>query len=153
MSNYILDLRKIVGHQTIIQCASSIIVADDDNRILLGKRTDNNMLGYFGGSVEIDEKVEDCAKRELYEETGIIADEIEFFCINSGPETHYVYPNGDEVSNIEIIYLCKKYHGELTESDEMKELKYFNVEDIDINDISPPIRSVVQKYMDLIKNS
>ena len=153
MSNYILDLRKIVGHQTIIQCASSIIVADDDNRILLGRRTDNNMLGYFGGSVEIDEKVEDCAKRELYEETGIIADEIEFFCINSGPETHYVYPNGDEVSNIEIIYLCKKYHGELTESDEMKELKYFNVEDIDINDISPPIRSVVQKYMDLIKNS
>ena len=153
MSNYILDLRKIVGHQTIIQCASSIIVADDDNRILLGKRTDNNMLGYFGGSVEIDEKVEDCAKRELYEETGIIADEIEFFCINSGPETHYVYPNGDEVSNIEIIYLCKKYHGELTESDEMKELKYFNVEDIDIDDISPPIRSVVQKYMDLIKNS
>ena len=111
------------------------------------------MFGYFGGSVEIDEKVEDCAKRELYEETGIIADEIEFFCINSGPETHYVYPNGDEVSNIEIIYLCKKYHGELTESDEMKELKYFNVEDIDINDISPPIRSVVQKYMDLIKNS
>jgi ADP-ribose pyrophosphatase YjhB (NUDIX family) len=153
MSNYILDLRKIVGHQTIIQCASSIIVADDDNRILLGRRTDNNMLGYFGGSVEIDEKVEDCAKRELYEETGIIADEIEFFCINSGPETHYVYPNGDEVSNIEIIYLCKKYHGELTESDEMKELKYFNVKDIDINDISPPIRSVVQKYMDLIKNS
>ena len=153
MSNYILDLRKIVGHQTIIQCASSIIVADDDNRILLGRRTDNNMLGYFGGSVEIDEKVEDCAKRELYEETGIIADEIEFFCINSGPETHYVYPNGDEVSNIEIIYLCKKYHGELTESDEMKELKYFNVEDIDINDISPPIRSVVQKYMGLIKNS
>lgn len=27
--------------------------------------------------------------------------------INSGPEVHYVYPNGDEVSNVEIIYLCK----------------------------------------------
>ncbi len=25
MSNYIMDLRKIVGHRTLIQCAASII--------------------------------------------------------------------------------------------------------------------------------
>ena len=54
----------------------------------------------------IDEKVEDCAKRELQEEMGLIADELEFFMVNSGKEVHYIYPNGDEVSNIEIIYLC-----------------------------------------------
>ena len=38
---------------------------------------------------------------------------IEFFCVNSGPEAHYIYPNGDEVSNFEIVYLCRKWHGEL----------------------------------------
>ena len=106
------------------------------------------MWGYFGGSVEIDEKVEDCAIRELYEETGIIAEQIEFFCINSGPEAHYIYPNGDEVSNIEIIYLCKKYHGQIKDSDEMKEIRYFRIKDIDIEKISPPIRSVIQKYIE-----
>ena len=152
MSNYILDLRKLVGHKTLIQCAASIIVVDEKGHMLLGKRNDNHMLGYFGGSVEIDEKVEDCAIRELFEETGIIANKIEFFCINSGPETHYIYPNGDEVSNIEIVYICKKYHGELSDSNEMTELKFYDINDIDINNISPPIRNVVKKYIDSVKN-
>ena len=105
MKNYIMELREIVGHRTLMQCAASIICINEKGEILLGKRTDNHKWGYAGGSVEIDEKVEDAAKREFYEETGLIADEIEFFYINSGPEVHYVYPNGDEVSNVEIVYL------------------------------------------------
>ena len=84
MSDYILDLRKIVGHRTLMQCAASIICINEKGEILLGKRTDNHKWGYAGGSVEIDEKVEDAAKRELYEEMGLIADELEFFMINSG---------------------------------------------------------------------
>ncbi len=104
------------------------------------------MWGYAGGSIEIDESVEDCARRELFEETGLIADEMELFMINSGPEVHYVYPNGDEVSNVEIIYLCKKYHGELQKQDEeLDDLKFFDIDDIP--EISPPIRPVVDKYI------
>ena len=106
MSGYIMELRKHVGHRALIQCAASIIVINQQGQILLGKRTDNHLWGYSGGSLEIDEKVEDCAKRELQEEMGLIADELEFFMVNSGKEAHYIYPNGDEVSNIEIIYLC-----------------------------------------------
>ena len=79
MGGYIQDLRKIVGHRTLIQCAASIIILDDQNRVLLGKRSDNHMWGYSGGSVEIDEKIEDCAKRELLEEMGIEALNMEFF--------------------------------------------------------------------------
>ena len=71
------------------------------------------MWGYSGGAVEIDEKIEDCARRELYEEMGITAGELELFYINSGPEAHYVYPNGDEVSNVEVVYICRDYKGEI----------------------------------------
>lgn len=149
MSSYIMDMRKYVGHQTIIQCAASILCINEQGQLLLGRRTDNHKWGYAGGSVEIDEKVEDCAKRELLEEMGLIADEIEFYCVNSGPETHYVYPNGDEVSNIEIIYLCRKYHGQLKKQDgEMEELRFFSVEEIDLEEISPPIRRVVELYIE-----
>lgn len=149
MSGYIMELRKLVGHRTIIQCAGSIIIENEKGQILLGKRVDNHLWSYAGGSVEIDEAVEECAKRELFEEMGLVADSMELFMINSGPEVHYVYPNGDEVSNVEIIYLCKQYHGEIkAQEEEMEELRFFDVNEVDLAMISPPIRPVIKKYLE-----
>lgn len=145
---YIMDLRQYVGHRTLIQCAASVIIENEKGEILLCQRTDNGLWGYSGGSIETDEKVEDCAARELFEETGLIADELTFFMVNSGPETHYVYPNGDEVSNVEIIYICRKFHGELrAQADEVSDMKFVNPKDILIEMISPPIRPVMRKYL------
>ena len=61
MSNYILDLRKIVGHRPLLQVGASVIVVNNRDEILLQLRTDNHCWGYCGGSVELDEKVEDAA--------------------------------------------------------------------------------------------
>ena len=152
MSGYIMDLRKIVGHRTLIQCGAGVIIVNGEGKILLGRRADNQLWGYFGGSVEIDEKVENCAKRELLEETGLIADEISFFTVNSGSEIHYTYPNGDDVSNIEIVFLCSRYHGELkAQREEVEELKFFKPSKIDIDMISPPLRPSIKKYLEAIK--
>ena len=151
MSGYIMDLRKLVGHRTLIQAAGSVIVVNEKGELLLGRRTDNHLWGYAGGSVEIDERVEDCAARELFEEMGVEAEELEFFMVNSGPEVHYVYPNGDEVSNVEIIYICRKYHGEpRPQPEEIEELRFFAPEEIGMDMISPPIRAAVQKYLDTV---
>lgn len=153
MTGYMSEIRKFVGHRTVIQCAASIICVDDNGRILLGLRSDNHKWGYSGGSVEIDEYVEECAKRELKEEMGLVADELEFFCVNSGPEAHYIYPNGDEVSNFEIVYICRNWHGTPDAEDgEMKKLKFFSCDEIDIEMISPPTRKVVEKYIDMYGN-
>lgn len=85
----------------------------------------------------------------MYEETGLIADEIEFFMVNSDPEVHYVYPNGDEVSNIEIIYVCRRYHGELKrQEEEIEELRFFNIDEVELDNISPPIRPVVKQFIE-----
>ncbi len=154
MTGYISEMRRLVGHRTIMQCAASIICVDGQGRILLGKRTDNHLWGYSGGSVEIDEHVEDCARRELEEEMGLIADEIEFFCVNSGPEAHYVYPNGDEVSNMEVVYVCRKYHGTIRpQESEMEELRFFRPEEIDLDIISPPIRTVMDRFLRTLHQS
>jgi len=150
VSGYISEMRKLVGHKTIIQCAGSVICVDEHGRLLLGKRTDNHLWGYAGGSVEIDEKVEDCAKRELFEETGLTAEDMEFFCVNSGSEAHYIYPNGDEVSNVEIIYICRTFSGELRpQPEEIEELRFFTPQEIEINMISPPIRTVFRRYFEV----
>ena len=151
MTGYIKEMRELVGHKTIMQCAASIICIDKDNRVLLGRRSDNHKLGYSGGCVEIDERAEECAKRELLEEMGLKAGKLEFFCVNSGPETHYVYPNGDEVSNFEIVYTCKDWEGTPKSGDgEMTDLKFYSIKEIDLEEISPPTRSVMKMLMENI---
>ena len=60
MTGYMAEMRKLVGHRTIIQCAASIICVDKKGRLLLGKRSDNHKWAYSGGAIEIDEYVEDC---------------------------------------------------------------------------------------------
>lgn len=148
MTGYMAEMRKLVGHRTVIQCAASVLCVDASGRLLLGRRSDNRLWGYSGGAVEIDERVEDCAKRELYEEMGLVAQELSFFCVNSGPEAHYVYPNGDEVSNFEIVYLCRRWTGQPVPVDgEMEELRFFSPGEIDLAKISPPIRPVVAAWL------
>ena len=144
---YILDLRKIVGHRPLIQVGASVIVEDPQGRVLLQLRSDNHCWGTCGGSIEIDERVEDAAKRELFEETGLIAKELALFGVWSGPELHYVYPNGDEVSNIDIVFLCRKFSGELKpQAAEVEQLRFFSVDEIPEN-LSPPIRPVVEQWV------
>ena len=147
MSSYIMDLRKIVGHRPLLQVGASVIVEDKDGRILLQLRSDNHCWGYAGGSVELDEKVEDAAKRELFEETGLIANSLELFAVFSGIDTHYIYPNGDEVSNVDIVYICKDYDGELRcQVGEVDDLKFFEIDKIPHN-ISKPIEKPLMDYI------
>ncbi len=149
---YILDLRKFVGHRPLIQVGAGIIVEDPRGRVLLQLRADNHCWSYCGGSIEVDERVEDAAKRELFEETGLTAEGLELFGVWSGPELHYVYPNGDEVSNIDIVFLCRSFSGELKrQEEEVDALRFFSVDEIPDN-LSPPIRPALKKWMELKRN-
>lgn len=139
MSGYIMDLRKIVGHRPLLQVGASVIVEDEQGRVLLQKRTDNHCWGYPGGSTELDERVEDAAARELLEETGLIAKSLELFGVFSGKELHYVYPNGDEVSNVDIVFLCREYSGSLQMDEEETEALCFFAPGNLPEKLSPPI--------------
>ena len=148
MSNYIMDLRKVVGHRPLLQVGASVIVVDDQGRILLQRRSDNHCWGYAGGSVELDEEVEDAARRELFEETGLVAERMELFGVFSGKDTHYVYPNGDEVSNVDIVYVCRQFSGTLKcQPGEVDELQFFRMDEIP-EKLSPPIRCPLMRWIE-----
>jgi len=153
MSGYIMGLRKIVGHRPLLQVGASTVVRDEKGRILLQKRTDNGCWGYAGGSVELDENVEAAARRELFEETGLIAQEMRLVGVFSGPELHYVYPNGDEVSNVDILFECTKWTGELVmQEDETADLRFFYPDEIPEN-LSPPIILPLKAYLEQLKKA
>ena len=148
---YILDLRKFVGNRPLLQVGAGNIEEEPAGRVLLQLRADNHCWGYCGGSIELDERVEDAAKRALFEETGLTAGQLELFGVWSGPELHYVYPNGDEVSNVDIVFLCRKFSGTLKpQEDEVRELRFFSVDEIPEN-LSPPIRPALEKWVAMKK--
>ena len=148
---YVSELRKYVGHSPIVHTCASVIVENEKGQVLLQKRADNGMWGYCGGSVELFERVEDAAKRELFEETGLYAEELILFGVFSGEEQHYIYPNGDEVSTIDIVYICRRYSGTLCcQEGEVTELVFFDTEHLP-EDISPPVRSPPNAYIEMKK--
>ncbi len=126
MGEYMRDMRRLVGDIPLIQCGASVIAVNEAGEILLEKRADTKDWAYAGGAVELYERAEDAAARELREETGLIAEELTLLGVFSGEQMRFTYPNGDRVSNIDVVFVCRRYHGTLTpETAEVECLRFF----------------------------
>ena len=148
MGEYIMDMRSRVGHIPLMQCGASVILENEQGEILLEKRSDNGEWAYAGGAVELYERVEEAAARELREETGLIAEKLELLGIFSGERLHYIYPNGDEVSNVDVVFVCRNYHGTLKgQPGEVETLRFFP-----IDALPEPIFSVNQPALETYLN-
>lgn len=108
---YIKELRNIVGSRPLIMVGACVILINNKNELLLQLRKDNHCWGLSGGSMEIGETLEQVAKRELFEETGLTANNLMLLEVFSGQDLYYQYPHGDEVYNVVAAYICKDYKG------------------------------------------
>ncbi|WP_128895820.1 NUDIX hydrolase [Longirhabdus pacifica] len=145
---YISEMRKVVGSKPIIMAGACVIVINESNQILLQLRKDNDCWGLCGGALEMGETLEQAAKRELEEETGLIAKDLNLFDVFSGPSLYYQYPNGDEVYMVVSAYICRNYSGSLVEEkSEVAALQFFSIDELPSN-ISPPDLPVIEKFLD-----
>ena len=152
MADYIKYIREKVGHDRVIIVGSGVFVYKD-GKLLLQRRKDNNCWAIHGGSVDIGEVVEDAAKRELKEETGLTANKLELFGVFSGENMMYTYPNGDEVYIVAVTHLCTDFSGELNpEANEVLELKWFDINDLP-KDISPIDTYAINAFVEYMHNS
>ena len=110
---YILELRKVLGSRPVIMAGAGVILINENNEILLQKRSDNGFWDYPAGSMELGESFEECARREVLEETGLTCGRLEFFMDLSGKDSFYEYPNGDKTYVAVIIYICRDFTGEM----------------------------------------
>ena len=142
--DYIKQIRKLIGHKPMLIPHAVVILFNEEGKVLFEVRADDGYLDFPGGSVDINEEVKETAKRELYEETGLIADELELFDVYSGPLTKYTYFNKDVIYGVDTFYVCKKYHGELKpQKEEVKELLFLDINDIK-GKLSPRNKKVIE---------
>ena len=131
MEDYLKKIREKIGHSPIIVSHSVVLLFNEKNEILLEERLDDGYFDFPGGGIDLGETAEEAACRELFEETGLIADELKFFKLYTGEITHYIYVNGDEIYGVDSVFICKKYHGKLTpQVDEVKVLRFYPLDKI-----------------------
>ena len=140
-------MRKKVGHDPIINVGSTILVFNKDRELLLNLRSDTNDWGIPGGGKELNETLEECAIRELKEETNLDTSNLELVTVLSGKEYYYKYPNSDEVDCVIALYQVKNYSGKLVINDgESKKLEFFSLDNL------PKLESRAQAIIDKIKS-
>ncbi len=96
------------GTPVVVQTGASVIVVNSAGEILMQQRQDDGTWSYPGGRVEIDETVEDAARREVLEESGLLVGNMELLGVFSGKELNHVYPNGNEVCGVDIVYVSRQ---------------------------------------------
>ncbi|MCP3029009.1 NUDIX hydrolase [Halobacillus sp. A5] len=142
-----MEIRKLIGSRPLILTGSTVLVFNDSNELLLQHRSDTEEWGLPGGAMEPGEKLKQTAARELFEETGLRAENFKFIDILSGEELYFKYPNGDEVYNVISIYEALDTYGELTMVDgESMNLRYFSIDKLPTN-IDERAKLIIDKYL------
>lgn len=140
--NYVKHMRQYIGHRPLVLVGANVLLLDARRRrLLLQRRTDNGLWGLLGGGMEPGETLEQTARREVMEESGLEMGPLTLFGVYSGEALHYTYPNGDEVYDVNVVYVATVRRGvPRTDPDEGYELRYFPLDKLpaDISQIDRP---------------
>lgn len=136
---YIKNMRKFIGHKPLMICACGCLIFNEKGQVLLQRRSDDGLWGNPGGSMDLGETIYETIIREIKEETNldIKKENLKIFNIYSGEEQHHIYPNGDEVYFVNIIFETDIYSGKIVNDTESYELRFFDVDNLPRNITKP----------------
>ncbi|SCK44527.1 NUDIX domain-containing protein [Streptomyces sp. WMMB 322] len=111
--------------------AASAVVTDEQGRILLQRRTDNDLWALPGGGMEMDDSLPGTAVREVREETGLDVEITGLVGTYTDPRHIIAYSDGEVRRQFNVCFTARIVGGELSVSHESKELRFVAPEDID----------------------
>lgn len=103
--DYIKTLRQKVGHEPIILNFAGGILANDQNEILLQKRSDFNAWGLPGGALKFGESAPKACVREFLEETGLKVRTKSLLGVSTNFIQHY--PNQDVAQAVTVEFVVE----------------------------------------------
>lgn len=151
----IIELSNIIGYPVftrlcmgelkhkfvLLQDGAAAIIVNEKGEILLQSRADNDRWGLPGGCQELGERFEETVIREVKEETNldVAENDLELIAIVSGKSRRNEYPNGDVVINNTALYCIKNYSGTLKWDSESKNMQFFALDNLPVNQNDPDL--------------
>jgi ADP-ribose pyrophosphatase YjhB (NUDIX family) len=118
---------------------SALIVQDEDNRILLGKRNKDPQRGRWvlpGGKIRPFESIAEAAARELEEETGLkvqVRGQFRVYEVINPPSEHRI-----------VIYsYARAAGGVIRAADDISEVRFVPLQELDALPLTPLVRQVL----------
>ncbi len=136
-----------------IAVAVSAFIQDDKGRILMIRRTDNDLYSIPGGQLELGETLAEAAVREVLEETGIECEVTEVIGLYSDPRHVIAYDDGEVRQEFSICFRATALDGTLETSTESKEVLWVGIEQLKELNIHPSIKTRIEHALALSKDT
>jgi ADP-ribose pyrophosphatase YjhB (NUDIX family) len=120
------------------------IVQDDQGRVLLIHKTDNDLWALPGGGHEIGESVADAVVREVKEETGYDVEVTGITGTYTNPGHVMAYEDGEVRQQFSIAFSARLIGGEARTSEESMRVEWLSTEEIARLPMHPSMRLRVQ---------
>ncbi|GEN52295.1 MULTISPECIES: NUDIX hydrolase [Halobacillus] len=144
--DYVKELRKEVGTRPLILPGAVVIIENDRQEILLQHRKDGGW-GLPGGLMELGESLEETARREVKEETGLKIGELELLDIFSGKDYFFKVSNGDELYSVTAVYKTDEYEGVIeVDGEESREATFFPMNQMPVG-LTKEYHEYLQPYL------
>jgi ADP-ribose pyrophosphatase YjhB (NUDIX family) len=128
--------------------STTAIVTDAEGRIVLVRRKDNDLWALPGGGMELGESIEDCAVREVREETGLDVTIDSLIGVYTNPNHVIEYSDGEVRQQFSLCYRTTLISGELTTDAESTDIAWTSVEDLAALAMHPSMRLRISHHLE-----
>lgn len=144
--NYVKTLRDQVGQTPLILVGAVVLVINDGHILLEQRNEAQARFGLPGGLMEWAESTEETARRELFEETGLVAEQLALLGVYSGKNYVTTLANGDVFQSVTLAYVTTETSGTLRISEESFVLTYFPLTELPDNIVGSH-RVMIEDYL------
>lgn len=113
-----------------------------EGRVLLDHRRDGSW-GLIGGALELGESLENCARRETVEETGLSLSDFRLLGLFSHPSRIIEYADGEAVQSVTVCFAATAMSDSVSLSAESRDAGFFSQVELRVLKIVETHRMIV----------
>ena len=123
-------------------------VTDDEGRLLLEHRVDNDLWALPGGTHDFGESIVETVIREIREETGLEVEVTGLVGIYTDPRARIAYTDGEVRQQFTLSFRCRVLGGTLEKDSESQELRWVARDELDGLTIHPSMRLRIDHFFE-----